>query len=137
MDVIFRGKTLTVQPFSSKMFWGSAVEQGYQIGMQGSRLGSYTNGPMGHPGDGEFEIYDVLETSISGKYRKEGLDIEIGVHTGRGKEVCYVAKEESDDKLKALSVVAKFFVPKKRLKDFLGLNDNNVKYIIEKLNAID
>lgn len=136
VDGMYRGKTLRVHPFNPKMFWGDAVKHGYQINMQGSRLGSYTNGPLGHPGDGEFEIYDVLNTSISGRYRKEGLDIEIAVNTSRGNEVCYIAKEESEEKLNALNVAVKFLVPKDKLKEFLGFNDNNVKYFMDQFDAI-
>jgi hypothetical protein len=136
VDVMFRGKTLSVQPFHPMMFWGGAVERGYQISMQGSMLGSYTNGPLGHPGDGEFEIFDVLKASISGTYRKEGLDIDIEVSTGRGDEVCHFAKEEKKDVLDPLNVTAKFFVPKDILKDFLGFNDSNFKYFLDRLNAI-
>lgn len=136
VDGMYRGKTLLVQPFNPKMFWGAAVESGYQITMQGNRIGRYTNGPLGHPGDGEFENYDVLQASISGWYRKEGLDIEIAVNTGRGKEVCYIAKEESDDKFQALAVKVRFFVPKDRLKEFLGFNDSNAKYFMAQFDAI-
>jgi hypothetical protein len=131
-----RGKSLLVQPFNPKMFWSGAVEDGYQINMQGSRLGCYTYGPLGHPGDGEFEIYKVLKTSISGKYQKEGLDIEIAVNTSRGKEVCYIAKEESQEKLQPLNVTVRFHVPKEKLKDFLGFNENNGKYFMDHFNAI-
>jgi len=136
VDGMYCGKTLLVQPFNPKMFWGAADEHGYQINMQGNRLGSYTNGPLGHPGDGEYENYDVLKGSISGKYRKEGLDIEIAVNTSRGREVCYIAKEESDDKLQPLTVTVKFLVPKKKLKEFLGFNDNNGKYFMDQFDAI-
>lgn len=136
VDGMYRGKTLLVQPFNPKMFWGAAVESGYQITMQGNRIGHYTNGPLGHPGDGEFEDWDVLMCSISGKYRKEGLDIEIAVNTSRGREVCYIAKEVSDDKLEPLAVTVKFFVPKDRLKEFLGFNDNNIKYFMTQFDAI-
>jgi hypothetical protein len=135
VDTMFRGKTLRVQPFNSKMFWG-AIERGYEINMEGTELGGYRNGPLGHPGDGEYEIYDVLKTAISGKYRKEGLDIEIRVTTSRGKEVCYFAKEESEEKLPAVDVLVRFLVPKSKLKEFLGFNDSNVKYFMEKFDAI-
>jgi hypothetical protein len=137
VDDMFRGKSLSVHPFNPKMFWEAAIiEQGYQINMQGNGLGVYTNGPLGHPGDGEYEIYDVLKTSISGKYRKARLNIEIEVNTSRGKEVCHFAKEESEETLRALKVVVQFLVPKDKLKEFLGLNDSNVKYFMEKLDAI-
>jgi hypothetical protein len=136
METMFRGKKLSVAPFSPKMFWGEAVTFGYQLRMEGSNLGSYTNGPLGHPGDGEFEIYNVLRMSISGNYRKAGLDIEIEIKTGRGKEVCYIAKEEIKDKFQALNVTAKFLVPKDKLKEFLGFNENNIKYFMEKFDAI-
>ncbi|PKD41149.1 hypothetical protein CWO84_05410 [Methylomonas sp. Kb3] len=132
-----RGKTLIVAPFSPKMFWSPALENGYQINMQGSSLGGYSNGPLGHPGDGEFEIYTVLTASISGKYRKEGLDIEIEVNTSRGREVCYIAKETSEEKLQPLNVRAKFLVPKDKLKEFLGFNDSNGKYFMDQFDAIN
>jgi hypothetical protein len=136
VDQMFCGKALSVQPFNPRMFWGAAVEIGYQINIQGNTLGSYKNGPLGHPGDGEYEIYNVLKASISGKYRKEGLDIEIAVNTSRGKEVCCFAKEESEDKLRALNVTVKFLVSKDKLKEFLGFDDGNVKYFMEKFDAI-
>lgn len=136
IEGMYRGKTLIVQPFNPKMFLGTAVESGYQITMQGNRVGLYKNGPIGHPGDGEFELYDVHRASISGKYRKEGLDIEISVNTGRGREVCYVANEESDDKFQALDVKVRFLVPKDRLKEFLGFNDSNIKYFMTQFDAI-
>ncbi|TXH88915.1 MAG: hypothetical protein E6Q78_09630 [Rhodoferax sp.] len=133
---MFRGKTVIVQPFNPRMFLGPAVKCGYQITMQGNRIGHYTNGPLGHPGDGEFQNYYVLTASISGKYRNEGLDIEIAVTTGRGWEVCYSAKEESEDKFDPLAVTVRFLVPKDRLKEFLGLNDNNIKYFMADLDEI-
>lgn len=116
------GKTLTIHPFSARMFSETTfdVKKNYQINMDGNRLGSYTNGPLGHPGDGEFEIYDVLNVSISGAFRNEMLDIGIRANTSRGKDVCYIAKEESEEKYQALSVTARFLVPKDNLEAFFG-----------------
>lgn len=130
---MFRGKSLIISPFNRKMFWGSAVEQGYQISMQGNSLGSYKNGPKGHPGDGEYDIYEVTQVSISGIYEFSGLNVIIEVATGIGSDVCFSANEESEQKLQSKKVVAKFHVPKPELKDFLGLN--NIEHFIQRIEA--
>ena len=136
VDGMFRGKTLCIHPFSARMFLGEGViKNGYQISMDGNGLGSYTNGPLGHPGDGEYEIYDVLNASISGAFRNEGLDIGIRVNTSRGKYVCYFAKEESEEKYQALNVTAQFLVPKDKLKEFFGFNDSNGKYFWDRFDT--
>jgi hypothetical protein len=99
VEGMFRGKQLSVDIFNAQMLLGPTVESGYLTNIQGNGLGSYTNGPLGHPGDGEFEIYRLLHTSFAGKLLKEGLGVEIKANTSLGKEVCYFAKEESEEQL--------------------------------------
>ncbi|WP_395668920.1 hypothetical protein [Rhodoferax sp.] len=124
-DRMFCGNELHLSPFSPRMFWGTAVNEGFQIAMEGNKLGMYSNGPLGHPGDGEYEIYLILQASILGKYCKDGLEIHIKVKTGRGKDVCYFANQESAEKHEARSVTVKFHVPKEKLIAFLGFPDDS------------
>ncbi len=129
----FRKNTLLVQPFNQKMFWGKAVDEGYQIKMEGSSLGSYTDGPIGFPGDGEYEIYSITRVSISAKYGAEGLNVELEAETGKGKEVCFIAGEETTDRFPRLIVNASFLVPMNKLMDFLGQSENHFEHLQEKI----
>ena len=133
-ELMFRGKELRLSPFSPKMFWGTAIKDGFQISMEGNKLGTYSNGPLGHPGDGEYEIYEVLQASIFGKYNKEGLEICMTAKTGRGRDVCYFAKEESVERHESRSVTVKFHVPREKLIAFLGFT-NNGQHFWEMFNA--
>lgn len=138
-DGSIRGKELELMPFNYQMFHTYSmadITKGYLINLQGNGLGDYKNGPLGHPGDGEFDVYDIDNTSISGKYHKEGLNIEIIVNTKRGKEVCYYAKEESEEKLPSLNIIARFFVPRSQLAEFLKYNEIGAQRLMDKLDSI-
>jgi hypothetical protein len=122
MDGMFRGKEISLSSFNPDMFLNSIIKDGVAIFNEGLDLGSYRHGPLGHPGDGEFEIYKIIKTSIFGKYEEDGLDIQIEAQTGRGKDVCFFAKEESDEIHPPLVLLTKFHVPKTEFERFLGMD---------------
>ncbi|MFC2974583.1 hypothetical protein ACFOJE_20520 [Azotobacter bryophylli] len=136
VECMFRGKKLIISPFNKRMFLGSAVEQGYKITMEGNSLGRYLNGPKGHPGDGEYDIYSVCKLSISGVYKRGGLTVTIEASTGAGRDVCFFTGEEYENRFVPVVVKVLFHVPKADLKEFLGFSDNNISGFLARIDAI-
>lgn len=118
MDGMFRGKELLLSSFISSTVLNPTAGDSIAIHNDGINLGLYSHGPLGHPGDGEFEIYKVIKTSIFEQHEKDGLNIQIEAETGRGKDVCHFANEESEDIHPPLTVRARFLVPNADLEKF-------------------
>ena len=60
------------------------MRNGFFYSIQGTKVGGCSEGPLGHPGDGEFNVWPIREFSIAAKYTREGLELSASGRTGDG-----------------------------------------------------
>ena len=133
-------KHLTLCPFNAKMFWWAPAEklkQGIMYKYQGNKLGSYSVGPLGHPGDGEYDRYLINSSTLLGSYTSGGLKINIEAKTEEGKSGFYdYPGKKNQEPLPSLTINAEFNIPINELKIFLGLNDISFENMCKEINKI-
>lgn len=124
---MFSKKTLTLFPFSIKMLRSinvSEMKEGIKFKFQGTKLGSYSEGPKGHPGDGEFDLRKIEEWSLSVSYTPTQLNVLIKGKTFKGSSSCAGKSiPESNETLPSWEFEVEFTAPRSKLKSFLEMND--------------
>jgi len=97
---------------------------------EGDDLGSFNFGPLGHPGDGEYDVYPIKRHKITGIYSQSGLVISIRAKTLKGHYFCHTAKEKTSPKYPETEIGVQFEVPFSKLTDFLSESEKTVREII-------
>ncbi|KRB07885.1 hypothetical protein [Lysobacter sp. Root690] len=79
--------SIFLRPFSPSMILDldpQRITDGVFFEVKGTKVGSITHGPLGHPGDGEFDFRDVTSYRLDMKYFFERINVEIGGATAAG-----------------------------------------------------
>jgi len=63
------------------------MESGFYYDLEGTWLGGYNHGPLGHPGDGEYNYYPITKARIEYKYLiDQGIHVTFSGETERGRD---------------------------------------------------
>lgn len=104
-------------------------EQSFSIA--GQKCGSISRGPLGHPGDGEFDDWDIINAKLSYFYQFGHLNVLLTGETARGCDATRRVVGELDP----VQFKVGFVVPNERLKDYLKLSDSAFGFFQERLRG--
>ncbi|PKM45689.1 MAG: hypothetical protein CVV05_05355 [Gammaproteobacteria bacterium HGW-Gammaproteobacteria-1] len=83
----FSRKTLTISPFTKYMIFTQdpkRMTEGFYYEISGTEVGAYSEGPLGHPGDGEFAVRPLRSVRITVEYWSETIVTTITGKTDEG-----------------------------------------------------
>lgn len=80
-----------------------------------SHAGSYTRGPLGHPGDGEFDYWPISSFRLETTYTPDQLRVELTLITGAGRSAF---PDHQPGPLPAKNVVIWFTVQHAQMAEF-------------------
>jgi hypothetical protein len=127
-------KTLHLLPCSVWMMRGPgpyATKGEFHYAVSGTRVGSYSEGPLGHPGDGEFDSRPISNFELRCKFSPDSLMVEIGGVTEEG---ISGFEQELSNPLPPWPFRVRFVVPRAHMKKFFGFKDHNFPYFEESLD---
>jgi hypothetical protein len=127
--------TVHLHPFVPQMFSliGSAdrMREGVRYSISGNRVGGVSRGPLGHPGDGEYDSWSLKNFDLRGHFTKSHLEISV-----RG-----VSEEGSGSfsigPLAPRAFHVRFVVPREELVKFLRIAPEPAKYFNSYLDACE
>jgi hypothetical protein len=108
------------------------MRSGFFYSIQGTKVGGCSEGPLGHPGDGEFDIWPVVEFSIAAKYTSDMLTLGVSGSTGEG--VCGFKRP---DPLKPWKFRIEVHIPWDAIADALSLPPPERRSLQETRNYLD
>ena len=127
-----RQQTLCLYPVSPKMFShvGSAerMREGFFHAAAGTSVGGLSYGPLGHPGDGEFDHRPITEFVMTARFTRQELFIRFSGTTEAG----IGGMRGFFPKLAPSAFEVSFVVPRAQMLGFLQIESE--KYFIEKLD---
>ena len=115
----FRKRKLSISPFHKLMIMTQSSEkitEGFYYHLKGTRVGTYSDGPLGHPGDGEFDTRPISDVRIDVAYRINDIKVDILGCTDEG-------KGGFGGVLPSREFSITFIIPSSRFKEFFKLND--------------
>lgn len=128
-------EALHLRPVLPKMFShiGSAekMRSGVSYSISGSDVGAFICGPLGSPGDGEFDHRPVLSFDVAARFTREELSIAFSGVTGVGRS----GFRERTKPLDPWKFDVRFTVPRAELIGFLQLEPSTARYFLERLDA--
>lgn len=117
-----RGKVnIFLHPFSPSMILDQdpqRMRDGFFFEVKGTKVGSITHGPLGHPGDGEFDFRDMTSYRADITYLFDRIRIEI-----RGATTTGTSCLDGHSLLPAMEFSVHFDIPKHRIVEFFKLTD--------------
>lgn len=120
-------RSLFVQPFTPQMItrWDSAhMKEGVDYQFSGIEVGFWNWGPVGHPGDGEFENWHLKTVAIHIRYSPMCVAVTIRGSTEPGRALYKgMPDPENTSPLPPWNFDVEFSVPKAELKRFLAVAD--------------
>ncbi|MDE2420312.1 MAG: hypothetical protein KGO49_03900 [Gammaproteobacteria bacterium] len=108
------------------------MKSGFFFRIQETKVGSYMEGPLGHPADGEFNVRPISEFQVRSQYIDTMLVVEIEGITELGYNICNFSGEQGDSNLASWSFNVLFKIPRTEMKDFFQFTDQNFPFF-EKL----
>ncbi|GAB1260731.1 hypothetical protein [Aurantivibrio plasticivorans] len=99
--------------------------------VSGTSLGLSVHGPLGHPGDGEFNVWVIIEFSIKSLFTDSGLDLQIFAKTLDGKPIRHVPKGDLPPHEATISLR----IPEEKLQAFLRYDDKRYFVFKQSLTA--
>ena len=120
-------RNLFVAPFTAGMItkWDSArMKVGVHYQISGTQVGSWSWGPLGHPGDGEFEARSLKALEIRISYSPASVVLAILGSTESGRALFQGRLDPSNPKhLTPWDFDVEFTLQKSELKRFLSIPD--------------
>lgn len=110
-----------LQPFSQSMILTQdpdRMKEGLFFDIRGHKVGLVSHGPLGHPGDGEFNNRKVIVFLTTVTYLADRIDVAIEGQTTSG-----IDAYDANKILPAGRFSVKFAIPKERIAEFFCLND--------------
>jgi len=134
-----RGQTLYLHPLSRNMLrsglW-ERPERSAEYSISGTNVGSFNNGPLGHPADGEFDTWTVTQFSIQATFSRECLAVRIDGTTAQGTSGFYRDGGRYLEPLPPKQFNVTFELPRREMKQFFGMNElqfQNAEEILDSL----
>ncbi len=97
-----------------------SLSDGIKYSISGHKCASVRSGPLGHPGDGEFDHWDIDNIDFEFRYRKMQLHIQLTGTSLRGSGGFSRAKDDLDP----LRFNISFIVENHELQKYLKLSDS-------------
>lgn len=94
------------------------MSDGVFFEVKGTKVGSITHGPLGHPGDGEFDFRDMTSYRVDIRYLFDRIAIGIFGATTSG-----VSCLDGHTLLPPMEFSAHFDIPKSKVAEFFKLTD--------------
>ncbi len=108
-------------PFSPSMLLEhnpQRMTDGVFFEIKGTKVGSVTHGPLGHPGDGEYDFRDVTSYRLDMKCLSDRINIEIGGATTAG-----ISCLDGHTLLPPMQFSVWFDIPRQGIAEFFKLTD--------------
>lgn len=126
-DVIFN-------PFNVSMILTqqrARMEEGLYFDFKGHRLGGISEGPLGHPGDGEYHTWDIIAFRTEVSYAPEGIKVDISGQTTSG-----IDGFDAGKKLPPKKFEAQFTIPTERFAEFFQLKEHVHTYLMSEFRQL-
>jgi hypothetical protein len=117
----FRKTNISISPFNKFMLFKQnpgLMKEGFFYEVKGTQVGGISVGPLGHPGDGEFDHRPMASFRLDVKYFPSHIKVDIRGITGPGTDGF-----DSSKKLSPWEFSAHFEIPKSQLQEFFQLTD--------------
>jgi len=108
------------------------MKEGFSYTIKGNKIGAYMYGPLGHPGDGEYDHWQLKEFLIEAKYTPSFLTVKVLGLTESGKSGMDQGRGGS---LSPLNFEIEFRVPGSEMLKFLQIPSGPDKYFKKNLAA--
>jgi hypothetical protein len=120
-----RGQRLYLHPLSRNMLRSGLWEspgRSAEYSISGTNVGSFNNGPLGHPADGEFDTWTVTQFSVRATFSRECLAVGIGGTTAQGTSGFYRDGGRYLEPLPPKQFNVTFELPRGEMKQFFGMD---------------
>jgi hypothetical protein len=107
------------------------MRSGFYYSMEGTSVGACSEGPLGHPGDGEYRVWPVLQFTIAAKYTYEALTLGLSGHTGVGSE--YVRGVQGQEAFTERTFRVEVQIPREAIASALNLPEAEKYALYERL----
>lgn len=121
-DSLFSRKELAVSPFNRYMLFTqdpSKISSGFFYEISGTKVGGYSEGPLGHPGDGEFDYRLLRSFRLEVKYSAVGITAALS-----GKTEVGTSPFNNKLALDPWEFVVEFDIPKTSMQKFFQFSDS-------------
>ena len=120
-----------LQPVLGKTSW-TLPDREWQVA--GTHLGELEYGPLGYPGDGEFEVRPVHAFTAKVAYSPQKLSLEFSGRTENGFEVCHCVGKVEMLGLAPWDFKVRFEVGREQLQEFLQLPEGKIGSFLVQLD---
>ena len=130
-------KTLHLHPLSRSMLRsasGADMKAGIKYSIAGTNVGALTHGPLGHPGDGEYDYHPIKRFEVLARYTRDLLCVQLEGVTETGRIGFQGLSDQSRTPLHARRFNVSFYVPRCDMKSFFGFNEHNFPYFEKALD---
>lgn len=134
----FLERSIGIWPFPSVALVLSAekMQSGFFYSIEGTEIGSCSEGPLGHPADREYRIWPLLKFTISAKYSSSMLTLKLSGSTDKGFEVEQgIPNNKHNNALKSMTFELCINIPKDYISDALKLPANDARSLYEKMES--
>ena len=123
-------KGISFEPFNKRVLLahkGRSLRESFFYEIAGTQVGNVSQGPLGHPGDGEFNYWPMRKFRVEVKFKAGGIMVSVSGESGAGRD--------GFDENKALApqyVKANFEIPIDEIKEFFQLTDAGAENTIKR-----
>jgi hypothetical protein len=121
-------------PFNLGMIFAQSereIREGQSFDFKGKRLGAVSEGPLGHPGDGEYNCRNIIAFRANTTYFPDRMEVEVEGETASGTDYFDASKI-----LPPLTFSVQFAIPKDRYVDFFQLKDHVHANLLKVLDRV-
>lgn len=111
-------------------------ERSAEYSISGTNVGSFNNGPLGHPADGEFDTWTVTQFSIQATFSRECLAVRIDGTTAQGTSGFYRDGGRYLEPLPPKQFNVTFELPRREMKQFFSMNEGHLQNVEEILDSL-
>jgi hypothetical protein len=125
---LFAQKEFSASPFNKFMLFTQdpqKISDGYFYEIRGTRVGGFRYGPLGHPGDGEFDYRPIRFIRLDVKYLRDRISTTISGTTDSGS-----SPFDREASLEPWRFTIQFEIPKSELQSFFHLTDSVRDYAL-------
>jgi hypothetical protein len=130
-------KTLHLHPLSRSMLRsgsGADMRAGIKYSISGTNVGALTHGPVGHPGDGEYDYYPIKRFEVVASFTRDLLYVQLEGVTEIGRSGFQDLSDQSRPPLHSCRFNVSFFVPRGEMKLFFGFGEHDFPYFEKALD---
>jgi len=125
---------ITLFPFNRGMIFtqtAQEIEDGLHFNFNGNRLGGISEGPLGHPADGEYNYRKIIAFRTDVTYSAEQIEVDIEGRTTSG-----IHAFDASKILPATAFSVRFLIPKERYVEFFQLKDHVHAHLLNVLGQV-